>query len=131
MKDVETRRSVPAARTALITVCALGIFQILMLAGAYEIDASSVRRGAPWLYNTFRKMVGEDPSTRPDVQDGGQQSSRETTIETVTGIKPEELDVKLNAEPVEVEMPAEQPRVIIPVSKPKQADPLDSDEPVG
>ncbi len=132
MNEVETRRRVPAAVLALICVSILGLFQLLLLTGAYKIDAGTVRKIAPFLYNPFRKMVGEDPSTRPQTADARKETSREAAIETVTGIKPEELSVKLDVP--EVDLPAEPPveaPAVVPAPEPEAPNPLDSDEPVG
>lgn len=128
MNDVEIRRRVPAAVTALICVLVFGLFQLLMLSGAYEIDAGVVRKIAPFLYNPFRKLVGEHPSTRPQTADAQTANSRDTAIETITGLKPGELSIQIDG--TEAEQPAELP-VIIPVSEPDEPNPLDSDEPVG
>lgn len=132
MSDVEIRRKVPVAVLALICVSIIGILQILLLTGAYQVDAGTVRKFAPFLYNPFRKVVGEHPSTRPQTAETQAVTSRETEIETVTGIKPEELSIKIEAPAVELpeDLPAAEP-VIIPAGEPAAPDPLNSDEPVG
>lgn len=131
MKDVESRRKVPAAVIAMICVSVIGLLQLLLVTGAYQVDSGTVRKIAPFLYNPFRKMMGEHPSTRPQTAES-QASSRDLEIETVTGIKPEDLSIEIKTEgsvPA-IEAP-EEGKTIIPVSEPEKPAPLDSDEPVG
>jgi len=131
MKDVETRRKVPAAVIAMICVSFIGIIQLLLVTGAYQVDSGTVRKMAPFLYNPFRKMMGEHPSTRPQSAES-QASSGETGIETVTGIKPEDLSIEIKTEgSVPAIVVPEETNTLIPASEPEKPLPLDSDKPVG
>lgn len=131
MKDVEFRRRVPVATIALIGVSLLGIFQLVMLAGGYSLPASTVKKTVPFLYDSFRRFVGEHPDTRPDSAADSGESGRNLAIEAVSGINPEELSVTIEeAPPIEIK-PIEEVPAVIPVSEPEKEDPLDSDEPVG
>ncbi|MDZ8117505.1 hypothetical protein [Pontiella agarivorans] len=131
MKDVELRRRVPVATMALIGVSLLGIFQLVMLAGGYRLPASTVKKTVPWLYDSFRRFVGEHPDTRPDSVSRSGESGGNPALEAVSGINPEELSVTLEAaEPVEIK-PVEDVQPELPVSEPEKEDLLDSDEPVG
>lgn len=131
MKDIVLKRKVPVATITLICVSFIGVFQLFMLIGGYGLDASVVKKTAPWFYDSFRKFVGEHPSTRPVSVDSTAADNRKSTIEAVAGINPEELSVTLDEpdagdiKPIEVVSP------VIPVSEPVKKDPLDSDEPVG
>lgn len=131
MKDVEIKRIVPVSRITLIGVIFLGIFQVTMLVGGYHLEATVVKKSAPWFYDSFRKFVGEHPSTRPAELEKTSSSGRKSAVDAVTGINPEEISVDLKeALPAKIR-PEDTGVPLIPVSKPEQSDPLDSDEPVG
>lgn len=131
MKEIVLKRKVPVATITLICVALLGVFQLFMLVGGYGLEASVVKNTAPWFYDSFRKFVGEHPSTRP-VQANPEDAERQKSVmETFAGINPEDLSVQLDeAEATEVE-PVEDTQIVIPVSEPVKVDPMDSDEPVG
>ncbi|QBG46951.1 hypothetical protein EGM51_05915 [Verrucomicrobia bacterium S94] len=131
MKDDEFRRRVPVATIARICLGLLGIFQLVMLAGGYSLPASTVKKTVPWLYDPFRRFVGEHPDTRPDSAGVSGERGRNLAIEAVSGINPEELSVTIeDVQPVETE-PVEEVPVVIPASGPEEKDLLNSDEPVG
>ena len=131
MKDVLLKRKVPVSTITLICVSILGVFQLIMLTGGYGLDAAVVKKTAPWFYDSFRKFVGEHPSTRPVQPDADDANAPKTALEAVAGINPEELSVSLDeAEAVEIK-PVNEEEPLIPVSEPVKKDLLDSDKPVG
>ncbi|MDF7822509.1 hypothetical protein P4B35_00680 [Pontiellaceae bacterium B12227] len=135
MKDVETRRVVPISTITLVCIGVLALFQVFMLTGAYQIKTAAVKKIAPGLYEPFRKMVGEHPTSRPVPATEKDDDSSVSDVATVAGINPEDLSVTIeNVErPIlDPTTPTEEGTTLIPVSQPeKEPEPVDEDIPVG
>ena len=134
MKVIEKRRVVPISTITLVCVGVLALFQVFLLSGAYKIKTSTVKKIAPWLYEPFRKMVGELPSSRlvPAAKEDDSVASSE--VAGIAGINPEELSVTIeNLEaPLDSAVPGEKTTTVIPVSQPEKAvEPVDENIPVG
>ncbi|MEI6891805.1 MAG: hypothetical protein V5783_06495 [Pontiella sp.] len=131
MKEVETRRVVPISIITLICVGILAIFQVLILTGAYQIKTATVKKMAPWLYEPFRKLVGEHPSSRPMPMAKQGETSVPAGITGIVGITPEELSVTLENMDAPF-VPLEKLEGVHPVSQPEKVkDPVDETIPVG
>ena len=142
MKQINTRRIVPASIMAVVAFSILGLVQLFIVAGGFEIPASTVRKIAPFAYEPYRKLVGEHPSTRPDWLDAGGEAKTSgndspSAMATVAGFRPEELAVKIEGveeKPVILEpsVPVEKPvGAEQPVAEPEKRTPVDDDVPVG
>lgn len=136
MNNVESRRIVPIARITIGLVVILALYQAVMLSGLYEVKASTVKKTAPWFYSTFRKWVGEDPSTRPVVVEPAEEPEEKgaSAMATVAGFKPEELDITIEDvenPSQETSAPVEEAATVIPVSEPEEPAPVDENIPVG
>ena len=59
MNKEASRRIVPESVAALVVVGLLGLFELLVLFGALEVNGASVAAVAPWAYEPFCKLVGE------------------------------------------------------------------------
>jgi hypothetical protein len=134
MKDAQTRRIVPISTITLVCIVVLALFQMLFLFGAYEIKSSTFKNTSPWIYWTFRKLVGETPSTRQSASTPVPEEQKSSSaLATVAGFKPEELSVTIeNIEtPLPEETVSEEPsEALMPVSKP-EPEPVDENKPVG
>lgn len=138
MNEVESRRIIPISRITIGFVLILAVFQVIMLCGMFELKSSTVKKTAPWFHNTFLKLVGEHPSTRPvaatEAEVPQEKKDSSSAIATVAGFKPEELAVTIEdiENPIiEPTAPVEDAQTVIPVSQPEKPAPVDEDVPVG
>ncbi|MEE9368393.1 MAG: hypothetical protein V3V05_05965 [Pontiella sp.] len=127
MKQVNQRRIVPISVVTIVIFSLLGFFQLFVIAGGYELEASTVKKFAPWVYEPFLKLAGEHPDTRPEwaVDRGGVKEVKTSSAGTIAGFSPEEIPVTLNLDPVPVEnviieatVPIKEPEIVNPTSVP-------------
>jgi hypothetical protein len=131
MNEVESRRVVPMAQITVICTVLLALFELYFISTAYELKASTVKKVAPWVYEPYRKMMGEHPSTQPKAARAPASNTPDSApsgVATVAGFKPEELTITI--EDAKMPVPEVEPAPVIPVSTPKM-EPVDENEPVG
>ena len=128
MKDVEKRRVVPIATITLVCAVFLGLFQVFVLTGSYQVKASTVRKTVPFLYEPYRKMMGEHPSYRTELVTNAKKKES-STVATVAGIDPSELQVTIES-PELPPLKVEPPKKVAPAPE-KNIEPVDENIPVG
>ena len=120
MKQLEQRRIVPISIITMILFSIMGLFQLFVIAGGYELEASTVQKIAPWAYEPFLKLVGEHPDTRPAwaIENRTKELEEQPSPVTVAGIDPESISVDLNLDPMPTNTIIE---ATVPVDEPKPA----------
>jgi hypothetical protein len=129
MNQVEPRRIVPVSLITLILFGLMAVFQFFVIGGGYELEASTVKKNAPWAYESFLKMVGEHPDTRPEwaAHNKTQDKVERADAIKIGGFSPEAIPVTIDVEPlpessgiIEPTKPQAEPETIIPVSVPEE-----------
>ncbi len=140
MKNVEARRTVPISVITLVLFCLMAVLQVFVITGGYELDASSVKKVAPWAYEPFLKITGEHPDTRPEWAVGANEDEKVAEVIKIGGIRPDAIPVTIEDQPapakkviIEPTKPLEQPRTVIPVTTPEKEEKENPEEvvPVG
>lgn len=121
MNDVEPRRIVPIAFLALLLFIFMALFQVFVIAGGFEIKASAVKKIMPVAYESFLRLVGEHPETRPEWSAAAQATKSDSASSAVTfaGFDPKTIPVTIE----EDEKPAT--KVLIEPSRPKATEKAD------
>lgn len=137
MKPVNSRRIVPIAVVTIILFFLMIVFQVFVIAGGYELEASTVKKVAPWAYIPFIKLVGEHPDTRPEWATEQETKTKEEKQDVITfaGFRPESIPVTIDVDPLpatnvvlESTVPVEEPQRAVtndlPVSKSEEVVPV-------
>ena len=126
MKETTARRIVPISIVTMIVFGLMALFQIFVITGGYELEAATVKKAAPWAYESFLKLTGEHPDTRPEWIKEKKAVNPEIDMITIGGIRPEDISVTIEDQPltkkkvvIEPTKPIEEKARVIPVSIPK------------
>ncbi|MCF7848028.1 MAG: hypothetical protein K9M45_04195 [Kiritimatiellales bacterium] len=65
MKNKEMRRVNPVSHVATAAVLLLLLLEAVFLTGLLEIKAETIGKYAPWGYETFVRLTGEHPASKP------------------------------------------------------------------
>ena len=145
MNSLESRRIVPVSAITIAAFSVLGVSQLAVICGGLELEASTVKKVAPWFHGTFTRLVGEHPDTRPtwsvsQKKQEPEQPASSSAMATVAGFSPQELSIEIEgAEPppekalIEPTTPQAEPAPADPGTVPdaQPAEVFDDDEPVG
>lgn len=100
MNKKASRRNVPASWIAKIVLGLLLLFEVSLICGVTEIKGSTIVKVAPWAYESFLRLVGEEP--------GAAHAMKRGETETDTGkIDPAVSNVVANVTPAELALPVE------------------------
>ena len=102
MKHSAEKRVVRITVVASLIFAALLIFELFIIGGGLDVNASVVRKHAPWAYEPFLKLVGEHPDqfslwgiSSRDAEAGAAEAPDPLT--SIAGINPDQLSVTLEA----------------------------------
>ncbi len=111
MAKLETRRVNPIAHITFAGVVVLIVFEALVIFGVFELQAQTVAKYAPWVYEPFLRLVGEHPDSVPRQAAVEEVNESEPTVlpeANATGSEPTPVVAPTNA-------PVAEPEEIVPV----------------
>ena len=126
MNETNARRIVPISIVTMIVFGLMALFQVFVIAGGYELEAATVKKVAPWAYDSFLKVTGEHPDTRPEWVVEKKTVETEADVIRIGGIRPEAISVTIEDQPlpektgvIKPTTPLKEESTVIPVSVPE------------